>query len=66
MIASGEGWKARLIRAICREGQQVGGFGRVVVEFTFSDGVPMEARVVERRPLYRLDRDSVDSRAMVG
>jgi len=52
-----------LLKAVSREGQQVGGFGKVLFEVTYSDGLPLEVRVVERHPLYRLDRDcAIDSR----
>jgi hypothetical protein len=59
----GDQWKPRLLKAVSHEGQQVGGFGRVLFEVTYSDGLPLEVRVVERHPLYRLDRDcAIDSR----
>ncbi len=53
----GDHWR-RLMRAIGLEAHQVGGFGEVTVAITFSDGVPHQMRVVERRPTYRLDRGS--------
>jgi len=53
----GDHWR-RLTRALGLEAQQVGGFGEVTVAITFSDGVPHQVRVVERRPTYRLDRES--------
>jgi hypothetical protein len=58
----GDQWKPRLLKAVSREGQQVGGFGKVLFEVTYSDGLPLEVRVVARHPLYRLDRDcAIDS-----
>jgi len=49
-------WQLRLLEAVSREGQQVGDSGTVMFELVYSDGLPLEVRVIERRPRYRLNR----------
>jgi hypothetical protein len=53
-------WR-QLRQALTIECQQVGGYGKIGFEVTYSDGVPVRITVLNRLPSYRLDRPSVDT-----
>jgi hypothetical protein len=57
--SSRETWHwQRLTQIVAFEGQQLGGYGKVTFEVTYSDGVPQRVEVMDRKPSYRLDRDA--------
>ena len=54
--AAQQRWQ-RLMDMLARQADEIGGHGRVTVEVTFADGMPVKADILERRPSCRLDHN---------
>jgi len=54
--AASQHWQ-RFLQVVARQGEDIGGYGRVSFDVTFNEGLPVKVDILERRPSCRLDHD---------